>query len=71
MEVSKAPFFVEKLAIKILPCVISFKDGIVVDRLVGFEPLGNEDNFPTSILAARFAMNGVLGDIHPDDIEED
>jgi hypothetical protein len=48
--VEKAPFFVEKLQIRMLPCIISFIDGVSVDRLVGFEELGNTDNFPTSVL---------------------
>jgi thioredoxin-like negative regulator of GroEL len=32
INVEAAPFFVEKLGIKVLPCLISFVDGQVVDR---------------------------------------
>eukprot|EP01114_Cavostelium_apophysatum_P019549 TRINITY_DN6334_c0_g1_i1.p1 TRINITY_DN6334_c0_g1~~TRINITY_DN6334_c0_g1_i1.p1 ORF type:complete len:220 (-),score=81.96 TRINITY_DN6334_c0_g1_i1:23-607(-) len=53
MNVEKAPFFVEKLQIKVLPCVIVFILGISVDRIVGFEELGNTDNFTTAVLEKR------------------
>eukprot|EP01117_Protostelium_nocturnum_P008420 TRINITY_DN3010_c0_g1_i1.p1 TRINITY_DN3010_c0_g1~~TRINITY_DN3010_c0_g1_i1.p1 ORF type:complete len:193 (+),score=58.04 TRINITY_DN3010_c0_g1_i1:141-719(+) len=60
INVEKAPFFVEKLGIKVLPCVLSFIDGQTVDRLVGFEDLGNTDDFKTSDLEKRLASNGVI-----------
>ncbi|XP_047077366.1 thioredoxin domain-containing protein PLP3B-like isoform X2 [Lolium rigidum] len=50
LDAENAPFFVTKLAIKMLPCVILFKKGIVVDRLVGFEDLGGKDDFSTRAL---------------------
>jgi len=34
IKVEDAPFLVEKLQVKVLPCVISFTDGIAVDRYV-------------------------------------
>lgn len=41
INVQDCPFLIEKLKIKILPCVISYKDGIEVDRSVGFSKFGN------------------------------
>ncbi|GJJ73794.1 hypothetical protein EMPS_06152 [Entomortierella parvispora] len=62
IKVENAPFLVEKLQVKVLPCVISFTDGIAVDRLVGFEELGNTDNFQTSMLELRYKTVGVIED---------
>jgi hypothetical protein len=45
-----APFFTVKLAIKMLPCVIFFRRGVVVGQVVGFEGLGGLDDFPISAL---------------------
>ncbi|KAF9358693.1 hypothetical protein BGX26_001129 [Mortierella sp. AD094] len=62
IKVENAPFLVEKLQVKVLPCVIAFTDGIAVDRLVGFEELGNTDNFSTSMLELRYKTAGVIED---------
>lgn len=43
-----SPFFVEKLQVRMLPCVVMFVSGIAVDRIVGFDTLGASDDFPTS-----------------------
>ncbi|KAG9135803.1 hypothetical protein Leryth_002524 [Lithospermum erythrorhizon] len=45
LDAENAPFFVTKLGIKTLPCVILFQNGIAADRLVGFEDLGGKDDF--------------------------
>ena len=54
IDAEKAPFFVAKLVIRVLPTIISFNDGVAADeRVVGFEDLtddlseGKEDEFPT------------------------
>jgi len=57
INAEKAPFFVEKLKIKTLPCVVVFVDGIAKGRQVGFEGLG-ADNFPTAQLAWRLSEHG-------------
>ncbi|KAF8952554.1 hypothetical protein CPC16_004577 [Podila verticillata] len=62
IKVENAPFLVEKLQVKILPCVISFTDGLAVDRLIGFEELGNTDNFSTTMLELRYKTVGVIED---------
>ncbi|KAL1761029.1 thioredoxin-like protein [Schizophyllum commune] len=58
--VENIPWLVEKLQIKVLPCVIVFADGVTKDRLVGFEELGNNDAFDTAALELRLSMSGVL-----------
>ncbi|KAG0016265.1 hypothetical protein BGZ81_011317 [Podila clonocystis] len=62
IKVEDAPFLVEKLQVKVLPCVISFTDGVAVDRLIGFEELGNTDNFSTTMLELRYKTVGVIED---------
>ncbi|KAG8052653.1 hypothetical protein GUJ93_ZPchr0001g29742 [Zizania palustris] len=55
-----APFFVTKLGIKTLPCVILFKKGIAVDRLIGFQDLGSKDDFSTRALENILRMTGII-----------
>ena len=56
----KAPFFVTKLGIKMLPCVIFFSNGVAFDRIIGFEELGGRDDFPTSTFERRLRNAGAL-----------
>lgn len=44
-----SPFFTVKLGIKVLPCVVFFKHGRTVDRVVGFDALGGKDDFATAV----------------------
>ncbi|KAI9847830.1 MAG: hypothetical protein M1837_001723 [Sclerophora amabilis] len=61
INVENAPFLVTRLKIKVLPCVLAFMDGISVERVTGFEGLGNGgDSFQTSDLEARLLRAGVL-----------
>mmetsp|Transcript_14258 Transcript_14258/g.20440 ORF Transcript_14258/g.20440 Transcript_14258/m.20440 type:complete len:327 (-) Transcript_14258:1596-2576(-) len=46
IDADKAPFFVNKLKVKTLPTLIVFQDGLVVDRLVGFESLTDDPSEP-------------------------
>lgn len=43
-----------------LPTIICFVDGVAVDRIVGFDDLGNKDDFPTLALTRRLIIAGVL-----------
>lgn len=60
INVEKAEFLMKKLKIQVLPAVLCFKEGIVVDRVIGFEELGNTDNFDISVLERRLAKSGVI-----------
>ncbi|PRP76486.1 ATP-dependent DNA helicase PIF1-like, partial [Planoprotostelium fungivorum] len=60
MNVENAPFCVQKLGIKMLPCIICFIDSKSEDRIVGFDELGNRDDFKTSTLEARLSHSGVI-----------
>ena len=43
-----------------MPTVISFIDGIAVDRVVGFADMGNKDDFQTLALVRRLIRTGAL-----------
>jgi len=60
LNAEKAPFFVTKLAIQMLPTVIVFKDGIVADQLAGFDDLGGKDEFRTEVLEHWFSKAGCV-----------
>ncbi|KAH9554254.1 hypothetical protein CY35_08G054900 [Sphagnum magellanicum] len=60
VDAENCPFFVTKLAIKVLPCVLLFRDGVATDRIVGFHELGGVDDFPTSALETRLLKKGLI-----------
>ncbi|XP_033751800.1 phosducin-like protein 3 [Pecten maximus] len=60
INVDNAKFFVEKLKIRMLPALICFNKGIVCDRVIGFEELGNTDSFQTMLLEKRLGKSGVI-----------
>lgn len=55
-----APFFTVKLQVKLLPCLIMFKNGVAIDRIAGFDELGSKDDFQTSVLERRLLKAGVI-----------
>lgn len=46
LDAEKAPFFVHKLQIKTLPCLIVFQEGKAIDRLEGFAGLAIDESEP-------------------------
>ena len=60
LNADKAPFFVGKLAIKVLPTLVCFFDGKAIDRIVGFEDLGSRDDFPTISLIRRLVKAQII-----------
>lgn len=60
IDAEKAPFFITKLAIKVLPTIILFDDGVAIDRVVGFEDLGGEDEFETIVLTRRLVKGKAI-----------
>ena len=47
LNAEKAPFFIAKLAIKMLPTLCLFDNGVLIEKIVGFANLGNNDEFKT------------------------
>ncbi|KAI8071710.1 thioredoxin-like protein [Gongronella butleri] len=60
ISVDNAPFLVEKLQVRVLPCVIGWVDGYIKTKIVGFDELGNTDDFSTNRLAMQFISAGVI-----------
>lgn len=60
LNVEKAPFFVEKLGLQVLPTVIYFQDGMARDRIVGFDGVSEKDDFPTLLLTRILVKCGAL-----------
>ncbi|KAL0332935.1 UNVERIFIED_CONTAM: Thioredoxin domain-containing protein PLP3B [Sesamum calycinum] len=58
LDAENAPFFITKLGIKTLPCVILFRKGVATDRLVGFQDLGGKDDFATRTLESFLVKKG-------------
>ena len=65
VDVNNAPFVVEKLGVRVLPCVIGFVKGIAKGRVTGFEGIvwgGKEESKTTTLaLEERCVEWGVLG----------
>lgn len=55
-----APFFVLKLQVQMLPCIVCFNDGKAFDRISGFDELGKRDDFPTEALEKRLLECGII-----------
>jgi thioredoxin-like negative regulator of GroEL len=51
INAEKAPFLTNKLRVTVLPTLALFLDGVAVNYIIGFQRLGNEDNFKTETLA--------------------
>lgn len=66
INADKAPFFVAKMQVFVIPSVLAFVDGMCVGRLQGFDglteglPPGREDEWPTDALAERLAESGII-----------
>ena len=60
IDAEKCPFFVNKLQIQMLPTIVLFENGVAIDRIVGFEEVGGQDDFPTMNLVRRLVKGGAL-----------
>ncbi|KAJ5888910.1 hypothetical protein N7495_008951 [Penicillium taxi] len=73
VDVRNTPFLVEKLGIRVLPCVIGFKDGVGVEKVVGFEGLGSDGagGFSLKVLEKRLLLKDVLSQAKFSEGDED
>lgn len=68
-----APFFVDKLQVRVLPCLIVFLHGVAVARVTGFDDLGGKDDFKTVQLESKLLKAGAVEEIitkHDSDDED-
>ncbi|KAK4486013.1 hypothetical protein RD792_008675 [Penstemon davidsonii] len=71
LDAENAPFFVTKLGIKTLPCVILFRKGVASDRLVGFQDLGGKDDFSTRTLEYFLLKKGIIDEKKREEEDDD
>jgi hypothetical protein len=68
INAEKAPFFVEKLKVRMMPTLVYFVNGVATGKQVGFEglsdgmPIGKEDEWPTILLARSLVRNGMINE---------
>lgn len=60
LDAEKAPFFIAKLAVRMLPTVIVFKDGVVCEQFEGFDEMGGKDDFRTEVMELWFSKVGCV-----------
>lgn len=60
VEAEKSPFLADKLHIQVLPSIVLVKNGKTDHTLVGFEELGNTDDFSTGTLEKILAKYGMV-----------
>ena len=60
VNVEKFPFLVDRLKIRVLPTIVPFVKGKVGEYLIGFETLGNRDDFSTEMMEWRLGVLGVI-----------
>mmetsp|Transcript_3069 Transcript_3069/g.6351 ORF Transcript_3069/g.6351 Transcript_3069/m.6351 type:complete len:214 (-) Transcript_3069:30-671(-) len=71
INAEKAPFFVTKLGIKVLPTLLLFQDGVCYDRVLGFDGVSTRDVFPTVLLAKKLVALGVMKVRHREEEHEE
>ena len=60
IDAERSKFLVDRLKIKIIPTIALIKDGKTIDYIVGFQDLGNTDDFDTEMLEWRIARANVI-----------
>ncbi len=60
IDAERSKFLVERLKIKVIPTIALIKDSKTVDYIVGFQDLGNTDDFDTEMLEWRIARADVI-----------
>ena len=60
INAEKAPFFIDKLQIRVLPTMVVFHDGKAIDRIIGFEGISDRDQFPTAALARQLVKKRAI-----------
>jgi len=60
LNAEKCPFLTERLRIKVIPTLMVVKNEKTCDYIVGFEELGNTDEFSTEMLEWRLGQSEVI-----------
>merc|ERR1711959_540400 len=67
LDAEKAPFFVTRLGVQMMPCVVMFTDGKMCGRIDGFDLLGGCDEFPTEVMECVLGASGAISFKPPED----
>jgi len=67
LDAEKAPFFVTRLQVQMMPCVCMFTDGVMCGRIDGFDLLGGCDEFPTEVMECVLGASGAISFRPPED----
>ncbi|GKT27472.1 Phosducin-like protein [Aduncisulcus paluster] len=62
IDAVKAPFFVTKLSLRVLPAVVFFVHGTVKHKFLGFEDMGGGDAVSMEAAEAAFVLAGAIDD---------
>lgn len=64
VNVANVPWLVTRLEIKVLPCVVGFLDGVLKERIIGFEGITDKSSNEINLLAleSRLKLAGVVVD---------
>jgi len=68
LDAEKAPFFVTRLGVQMMPCVVMFTDGVMCGRIDGFDLLGGVDEFPTEVMECVLGASGAIS-FKPDGVD--
>ena len=60
LNAQQAPFFVTKLMVQTLPCLIMFEDGKVCGRLDGLDLIGGDDALNNETIEVVLGASGVI-----------
>lgn len=60
INAEKCPFLIERLRIKHIPTIALVVKNKTKDYIVGFNDLGNRDDFPTEALEYRISLSGAI-----------
>ena len=60
LNAEKSPFLTERLNIRVIPTILTFKDSVTNDRITGFDELGGTDDFSTEMLEWRLGKRGSI-----------
>lgn len=71
INAQKAPFFIQKLQVTVLPTIVYFKNGIEVKRSVGFEDFGTRDDFKTAVIEKILRSQGLIPKSEDDSSDEE
>jgi len=60
LNAEKAPFFVVKLGVQVMPCMVMFEDGKVIGRMDGLDMIGGDDALNVETIEVVLGASNVI-----------